>query len=250
MSMPLFDVNAMIGRLPNEPAGGPADTLHTSLRRTGIHEAIVSHVGAWLHDIGQGNQLLLTELAGHPNLYPCWVAAPDTCGELGGAAQFAASALDAGIVAVRVFPDDHGYRLAGPDLTDVLDAVAEASLPLLVDADQTSWDDIEAVALGHPRLQLVVCTVGYRTMRRIAGVLARTGNVMLDLSYLGAHLALEWLVARFGPERLLFGTGAPRRDPADAVTRLLWSDLDDETVAAIGSGNLHGLIAAPGRQGP
>lgn len=248
MSVPLFDVNAMIGRLPNEPAGGPVDTLRASLGRTGVHEAIVSHVRAWKHDIALGNRLLLTELAGHSGLYPCWVAAPDTCGEFGGADRFAAAALDAGIVAVRVFPDDHGYRLTGPDLTDVLDAVAEASFPLLVDADQASWDDIEAVAHEHPRLRLVVCTVGYRTMRRISGVLARTGNVMIDLSYLGTHLAVEWLVERFGPERLLFGTGTPRRDPADAVTRLMWSELDDETVAAIGSGNLRSLIATPGGQ--
>jgi predicted TIM-barrel fold metal-dependent hydrolase len=66
--------------------------------------------------------------------------------------------------------------------------------------------------------------------------------VHLDLSYLGSHLGLEWLVDRFGAGRLLFGTGAPVRDPADAVTRLLWSELPDADVAAIGAGNLSRLI--------
>jgi hypothetical protein len=45
---------------------------------------------------------------------------------------------------------------------------------------------------------------------------------------------------------MLFGTGTPRRDPADAVTRLLWSELDDQAVRAIGSDNLRGLLGMPG----
>jgi hypothetical protein len=246
MSVPLFDVNAMVGRLPNEPAGGSVDTLSVSLTHAGVDEAVVSHVRAWQQDILVGNDLVLTDLEHRPGMHPCWVAAPDTCGELGGTSRFVSAAQDSGVVAMRLFPEDHGYRLPGPDMTELLAALAEAALPVLVDADQTSWDDIEAAAKQHPRLCLVACTVGYRTLRRIAGVLARTSNVALDLSYLGTHMAVEWLVERFGAQRMLFGTGTPRRDPADAVTRLLWSELDDQAVRAIGSDNLRGLLGMPG----
>jgi predicted TIM-barrel fold metal-dependent hydrolase len=74
-------------------------------------------------------------------------------------------------------------------------------------------------------------------------VLERRPNVYLDLSDLSTHEGLEWLCARFGPDRLVFGTGAPRRDAAEAVTRLLWSDLDDAAVARIGHQNLDALLA-------
>jgi predicted TIM-barrel fold metal-dependent hydrolase len=239
----LFDVNAMIGRLPNEPAGEDVAGLEAALARVGVGAAIVSHVRAWQQDPAEGNHLVVAAVADRPGLRPCWVAVPDTCGELGDADRFVSRAVAAGVVAVRAYPVDHGFSLAGKDFAPVVDAVAEASVPLLVDADQTTWDDVEAVAAAHPRIQLVVCTVGYRTMRRLAGTLSRTPNVSVDLSYLCAHQALEWLVERVGHSRVLFGTGAPRRDPADAVTRLMWSGLGDAEVRGIGSGNLRRMLA-------
>lgn len=242
MTAELFDVNAMIGRLPNEPAGTDATGLAAALARVGVGAAVVSHVRAWQQDPAEGNRLVVAAVAGHPALRPCWVAVPDTCGELGGAGRFVARAVADGVVAARAFPVDHGFSLAGKDFAPVVDALAEASLPLIVDADQTTWEDVESVAVAHPRLHLVVCTVGYRTMRRIAGTLARTGNVSVDLSYLGAHQALEWLVEKVGHTRVVFGTGTPRRDPADAVTRLLWSGLGDTEVRGIGADNLRRLV--------
>jgi len=90
----------------------------------------------------------------------------------------------------------------------------------------------------------VVGEVGYRSLRAIAGVLTRCDNVRLDLSHLASHCGLEWLVERFGAGRFLFGSGWPLRDPAEAVTRLLWSELDDAAVSQIGSGNARELFRA------
>lgn len=242
MTIDLFDVNAMVGLLPNEPGGGDAAALEAALARVGVGEALVGHVRAWQHDPESGNQVLLAEIEGRAHLHPVWVAIPDTCGELGGASQFVSRAVRSGVAAVRLFPEDHGYRLAGADMEPMLTAFSEAGLPVLLDGDQATWAEIETAAARHPALKMIVCFVGYRKLREIAGVLTRTANVSVDLSYLGGHMALEWLVSTFGADRVIFGTGAPRRDPADAVTRLLWSDLDDPTARQIGSGNLHRLL--------
>lgn len=254
----LFDVNAMIGKLPDEPHpdlltrsrpadrishGADAAGLVAALARVGVGEAVVSHVRAWKGEPRAGNQQLLVDLAEAPCLRPCWVVLPDTCGELGGVEEFLAAATGAGVVATRAFPADHGYRLDGADFAPVVAGLERAGMPLIVDADQTSWDQLEAVATRHRSLTVVACTVGYRALRGVAGVLFRTDNVLVDLSYLGTHLGLEWLVERFGPGRLLFGTGAPRRDPADAVTRLLWSELSPDAISCIGAGNLRHLIS-------
>lgn len=242
MTVDLFDVNAMVGVLPNEPGGGDAAALEAALARVGVREALVGHARAWRHDPEGGNQALLGEIEGRTHLRPVWVAVPDTCGELGGAGRFVDRAVRCGVAAVRLFPNDQGFRLAGADIEPVLVASAEAGLPVIVDADQTTWGEVETVAARHPQLEVIVCSVLYRTLREIAGVLRRTANVSVDLSYLGTHMALEWLVATFGAERVIFGTGVPRRDPADAVTRLLWSELDDATVRQIGSANLRRLL--------
>lgn len=242
----LVDANVLLGRHPR--IGASVDTvadLRALMDRVGIDAAIVTHTASWLHDPATGNRQLIDLLAGEPRLRPCWVLLPDTCGEVGTPAEFVAGAEAAGVAAVRAYPADHGYDLAGADAAPMLDALTDAGLPLLVDAGQTSWPAIEAVAAARPDLPVLACQAGYRDLRRIAGVLARTRNVYLDVSYLATHDALEWLAARFGVGRLVFGTAEPDHDAAEAVTRLLYSGLDDAEVAAIGSGNLHHLLREP-----
>ncbi|GAA3472592.1 amidohydrolase family protein [Nonomuraea roseola] len=244
----LIDADAMLGRYPRRDVGegSVAETL-ARMDRFGIEEAVVSHTLSWLHDPHTGNLRLLDLVVGEPRLRPCWVLLPDTCGETGSPAEFTAAALEAGVGAVRAYPADHGYDLAGRDAASMLHALAEAQLPLLLDAAQVGWPSIEAIARTHPELPVVVGGLGYRVLRQAAGVLARTANVHLGLANLSSHCGLEWLVERYGAHRVVFGTGAPVRDPAESVTRLLWSELDDRSVAAIGAGNLRSLLREEAR---
>jgi len=239
----LYDANCRIGPTP----WGGVDTgdVAALLRRMdllGIQLAVVSHTMSWRHDPALGNRLVLRCVAEEPRLVPCWVALPDTCGEVLAPKQFATEALDAGVAAVRIYPDDHGFDLDGIDFAGYLGAFAHAGLPLIVDLAQTTWGAIETAARLHPELAVIVCGVGYRSLRRAAGVLDRRPNVYLDLSDLSTHEGLEWLCDRFGPRHLVFGTGAPLRDGGEAVTRLLWSELDAAAVREIGSGTLRGLL--------
>lgn len=230
----IVDANAMLGRHPMIDVGdGSVAALLKTMDRFAISRAVVFHSHAWRHEPLTGNRLLLDEVLGEPRLDPCWVAMPDPCGRPDAAVLFAAEARAHGVVAVRMFPRDHGYRWDGPDAEPWLDAVAGAGLPLFIDAEQTSWPEIEQVATRWPKLRIVVCRVGYRVMRAMTGVMERAAGVHVDLSYLSTHAGLEWLIERFGPYRVVFGTGMPERDPADAVTRLMLSELAEDDVAAI-----------------
>ncbi|HEY6740247.1 MAG TPA: amidohydrolase family protein [Actinopolymorphaceae bacterium] len=243
MTVDLFDVDAMVG-----PVATTADVaedvsaLLTRMDRLRIAETIVVHTHAWRHDVAAGNRLAVEQVDGHERLHPGWVVLPDTCGEVPPPAEFVGAAVRHGVAAFRACPVDHGYDLLGPDMAGALTELEAYGRPLLLDSDQVPWPQVDVLAGRHPRLAVVVTHTGYRTVRPMAGVLARHDNVYVDLSYLGTHQVLEWLVERFGPGRVLFGTGQPHRDPADAVARLLWSDLDDDAVAAIGAGNLRRLV--------
>jgi hypothetical protein len=243
----LVDADVLLGRQPRATAGvdTPAELL-TWLDGVGIAQAVAGHLASWLHDPATGNRRLSELLDGEPRLRACWVALPEGTGELGTPADFVASALHAGVAAVRAYPADHGWSLTAADGARLLDALAAGGLPLFVDAEQTSWDEVAACATAHPALRILVCQPGYRALRRIAGVLAEHDNVWVATSTLATHQGLEWLVSRFGADRLVFGSAAPQRDPAEAVTRLLLSDVDDEAVRAIGGGNLRRLLATPG----
>jgi len=239
----LTDVSMALGRHPRADAGSVSvKELLATMDGMGIATAVVSSLASRWHAPAAGNRELVELLAGVDRLRPCWTVLPDTCGEIGTAAEFVDQAGEAGVVAVRAFPADHRYTLDGPDLDDLHGELVRARLPLLVEASQTSWEAVEVVATRFGEHTLVVGDVGYRSLRSVAGVLSRCPNVYLDLSHLASHCGLEWLVERFGPGRFLFGTGWPLRDPAEAVTRLLWSELDDAAVRQIGSGNARDLF--------
>lgn len=245
----LIDVSLALGPHPRAVAGSDSvKDLLATMDEYGIAAAVVSNLLSRWHSPAAGNRQLVEQLKDTHRLAACWTILPDTCGELGAVDAFVTEARDAGVVAMRAFPADHRYQLDGPDLTNLHAALAEARLPLLVEATQTSWESVEALARRFPEHELIVGEVGYRSLRTIAGVLSRCGNVQLDLSNLASHCGLEWLVERFGAGRFLFGTGWPLRDPAEAVTRLLWSELDDEAVGRIGRDNalqLFGLQEVP-----
>lgn len=241
----LFDANVLLGRHPRTSAGADdAADLLRCLDRVGIAEALVGHSASWLHDPATGNRQLTDLLAAEPGrLHACWVVLPGGTGELGEPDELVVEALTAGVAAVRAYPADHGWSLTTPDAAALLRALAAGGLPLLVDVEQTSWTDVTECAAAHPELRIVVSQTGYRALRRIAGVLAGTGNVWIETSTLATHQGLEWLVDRFGADRLVFGSGATARDPAEAVTRLLLSELDSAAVEAVGGGNLRRLLA-------
>lgn len=238
----LFDANALLGPVALDHGADDVPALLAQLDRLRIGSALVTHSHAWRHHPARGNHLVTEETRHQPRLRSCWVILPDTCGEVAPADDFLTTAADADVAAFRACPVDHGYDLLGADLAKLLAGLAEKARPLFVDLDQVSWQAVDALAGRHPTLPVVVTRTGYRTVRQLAGVLDRRTNVYVDLSYLGTHQVLEWLVGRFGVRRVLFGTGFPHRDPADAVTRLLWSDLDDAAVAAVGGETLRALV--------
>lgn len=243
----LYDANCRLGGYPwGGVAGATVPTLLSTMDRLGIARALVSHTTAWRHDPAAGNRQVVADLEGQPRLRPCWVALPESCGELDKPESFVATALAAGVGAMRVYPNDHGFDLDDLDFACYAAAFAEAGLPLLVDLAETNWRAIEALAAAHPGLNVVVCQTGYRVLRRATAVLGRTERVHVDLSDLSSHEGLEWLATTVGPERLVFGTGGPLRDPAEAVTRLLWSELTDDGVTLVGHANLDAMLPASG----
>jgi predicted TIM-barrel fold metal-dependent hydrolase len=248
MITPLIDVNCFVGRWPTaDLAFHDCAGLLARMDRLGIGKAIVCHTWAWQYDPVIGNQQLMADQAALPpssreRLLPCWAAVPPATGEQGTAEELDAALNATGVRVVRLFPRDHNYSLSGPDAAQLLAMLTNRRILTLIDLDQTSWEEIDRVAEREPQLRLVVCRVGYRGLRRMAGVLARHPNCAIDLSYFGSHEGVEWLVERYGADRLLFGTAAPLADGGGAVTRLMLSRISNEDRDAIGAGNATRLL--------
>ncbi|MCC7361527.1 MAG: amidohydrolase family protein [Anaerolineales bacterium] len=250
--MELWDVNCMLGRWPS------ADLLFhdmpgllARMDQLGIARAVVSYTEALHLDPVAGNALFRqvwaqAEPRWKARLWPAWVLVPPATREQGTLAELEQALEVNGIGIARLYPRDHNYSLSSPDAAELLGLLARRQALTLLDVEQSSWEEIDRLAAAYPALPLVACNVGYRGLRRFAGVLARRPNVHIDLSYFGSHQGLEWLVGQIGASQVLFGTGAPVIDGGGGVTRLLLSELSAADQAAVAAGNLQRLLAAAG----
>ena len=255
MSTRLVDVNAAIGPWPHGNAPElDARSLVTQLDRFGIEQALVHHSTAWLYDPATGNERLLRELEDAPRLFPCFVLGPLETGEFGESDDLHGALAAAGVRAVRVYPRDHNWTLAGAESELLFRTVAESRLPVFVDLVQTDWQSVSELLTREAELRLIVCSVGYRELRAILPLLERHANLACDLSYFAAHHGVEVIVRRYGSDRLVFGTGMPVCEPAGPVACLAWADLDDASRTAIGVENAERLLGvevpAPVRPAP
>ena len=237
-----FDVNARIGTWinPRPEYVTDADDLLRIMDRAGISGALVYHALAWQWDPVEGNRVLLEQAAAHDRLFPCLVALPpatgeidpdwlvDTCGELHGA--------------VRAFPREHNWRLTPWCAEDLFAALASAGVPLLVELDQTSWDDIAATMQAFPTLPLILLNTSYRLDRYLYPLWDRGYNVMVGIETYMPFQGLEDVCERFGPERLVFSTGLPERDPGGPIALIQYARVSDEQKRAIARDNARAML--------
>jgi hypothetical protein len=248
----LFDANVLVGPLPRQPAGAPEDVaaLLATMDEFGIARALVTHSYAKWHDPAEGNVRLVCELAGEPRLVPCWVVLPAATGEVPPEGEQVARLLDAGARAARLCPLAHRLSLEPWEVGALLEALAARRVPVLLDCDNVHWSEprpwrfIEWAARAYPDLPLVLLREPQAGLRTLLPLLERCSNVVVETSYFQAHDGIAFLVERFGPHRLVFGTGLPVFDPGLAVTGLTYAGLSAGALAAVAGGTLEELLGA------
>lgn len=227
--------------------------------RLGVRRALVGHVAAREYHPAVGNAELLEELAGHPRLHPCWAVLPHQTGEMSEPAALVSEMRRHGVRAARVFPGvsrgwGHRFSLdryvSGPLLT----ALEGAGIPVLVDyllfrRDELDWREIADVCERHPGLKLVLIRAGGRSARNLYPMMDAFPNLHVGTAGYAVHRGLEALCERFGPGRLLFGSGFPYWSLGGAVFQLAHARIPLQAKRQIASGNLRRLlgVAAEGR---
>ncbi|WP_163505981.1 amidohydrolase family protein [Fodinicola acaciae] len=229
----LIDVHASFGAYPRAYVTGQSpEGLAADMRRLGIAAAVVGSTASVWHDPANGNAEALT-VAGMAGMHPCVTILPPTPEE---------SVDLKGATAARMYPVTHDFDPLDPAMDPLYEQLVARGLPLTVGLPDIGWPTLDALAGRWPRLPVIVSAIGYRALRRLAAVFRRRPNLHADLVNFASHEGLEWFVRHFGAERLLFGTGTPVRDPAEAVARLMWSGLSDADRALVGHGNARRLF--------
>lgn len=249
------DVNACFG--PEHGTAGTADaslsTLVAERRSHGIRLSLAYSLLAAASDRLTGNPVAY-EAATEPSigLAPISVVAARRTGDAGRAV---AEAERGGAV---------GYRLEGwsggapvsEAVREVLAAVASTGRPLLVPLGWTGpisgAGEASAIGAATADLGIAVILVGAH-YNHIVDDLAAAGrypHLHLETSAMGHFRAIDTAVAAVGAERILLGTGSPRRPAASAIDAVLCAAIPDGAKRAILAGNATRLFGLDGAGGP
>ena len=225
------------------------EDLAAELGHYGIPEAAVTHLAQKDYDVQAGNAMLLDQIRPFPNLAGVITLLPTTAGELGDIGAYLDQCIAQGARLARLFPTLHRFSLAEWSCGEVLRALQERRMPLVIWHSEASWDALWTMAGKYPELPIVIeGTEG--TGRKIMyfdrfyyGLLRDHANVHLELHNLCNFLLIEDMVERFGAGRLVFGSYYPLQDPNATLMRVTHAQIAEADKRRIAGDNLRALIA-------
>ncbi len=235
----LVDVNAYIGHWPfRQLRITTAEGLVREMDRQGIDRAVVANLhGVFYKNVQPANEELaeaaqpfgdrLIPFATLNPEYPGWEEDLRRCVELG-------------LRGLRLYPQYHGYKLAGEAALALVDAAARlgwaVQAPMrLVDrrgrhpmdlGEDLSPADYEAAIGARPNVRwMALAAVGLDGRR-----LPPEASYAVEISRLTAVLRrdIQRLLESVGPGRVVWGTGMPLNMAAPALLRLQALDVDAE----------------------
>jgi hypothetical protein len=212
--------------------------------RAGVDRALVWHIAQ--HDVAPqtGNRLLADGIAPHPRLVGCWTALPNQTHEFPEPAELFAQMRGERVAALRVFPSSHRFLVKDVSMGELLTAMTNARVPLLLSVRRgISWQAVYAILEDFPELTCVVCDHGcWGEDRMFRPLLERYPNVRVDTAQYLLDGGIEAIVEDYGPNRLLFGSGFPESYFGGMMMAIKHARISKEAKEAIAHGNLERLI--------
>lgn len=220
----IIDLNASLGHYPfRRLPGTTAAALLGQMDRAGIDRALVTSLPAvFYRDVHQGNADLQAETVPHRGrLIPAATVNP----KYPGWERDLAEALGSWrMKAVALWPEYHGYTLAGAEGRAALAAVAAAGVPVVLTQrledrrQRHAWDQAEDLTVAslldaarqHPTLKfLLINWAGLDGAKLVAAGLK--GRCLIDFARLQVvnRKEVPKLVASLGIESVAFGSHLP-----------------------------------------
>jgi len=241
-----YDCFCSIGRVGYPILLDIADVagLKREMAVAGIQRALVSHALARAGDPVLGNSRLMAEIVGEADLKPVWYLLPHHTGEMPSPGRLVEEMKAGGVRAARMDPGrtHHSFSIAEWCVGGILEALEGARLPLILDADIVTWQEVRDILDRHVGLPLIMANCSYRHNRFLYPLFERYPNLFVEISrFLGAG-AIEDVVRRFGARPLLFGTNMPHYTGTAAVGRLAYAEIGRPDKEAIAGGNLAAIL--------
>ena len=239
----IVDVNTLFGPMPFASADMTVDALLALMQKHAVGQAwTLSTLGVLLDATG-GNGATRATAAEHAELRPVATFNPTTF--FGDAAPLQRLRAD-GFGMVRFFPCEQNWPVTFAPFPALLEALQPTALPVMIGVSRLGEiTALQSILGGYPG-PVLLSGVDYTLLAEAISALRRFDHWHLETSQLLAPGCIAQAATATGPERLLFGTGAPAYPIAAALQTLRYAGLSDAHCAQILSGNARRVLASGG----
>lgn len=221
----IVDINTMFGPLPSASFDMSVDVLVAMLRRYEVRSACTLSTLGILLDPSVANGATRAACAENPDLLP--VATINPTMYFGDTESVRAIIAD-GFAMVRFFPTAQAWPLDFAPFRALLRPLAERAVPLMIDIERIG----EVSALMHviEEYPAPIVLAGLRApmVAEAIAALRQRPNWHVEISRLLSPGCISTVAETVGPERLLFGTGAPSHPIQSVLNGLQQAGLPDE----------------------
>jgi len=239
--MKLIDCNCHFGKTAHIEPGSfyEKNILLSKMEKLNIKKALVYHTKARDYSPLEGNKLLLKEIKTNDNLLPVFIVIPNHTGEF-----MDITKIDKSVKAIKLFPSTkyHTFSLMDYSCKEIYEYCAATNLPIIMDIDETNWDQVDNILSNHYYLKLIITNTGYRADRYIYPLMKKHRNLYFDTSRYFGHQAIEQFVNKFGSTNILFGSGMPIVSGEGGVYFMEHLMLKEHDIENIAYNNINNII--------
>jgi hypothetical protein len=146
-----------------------------------------------------------------------------------------------GVKALRAYPEEDRYLLNAVTFGALFEELVARRIPLFLGPQ---WQTVSDVLRDFPQLTLIVVDHGsWGDDRFFRPLIEQYPRLHLDTGNYQLERGLAEFVRTYGPDRLLYGSGAPNIQMGAALLTLAQADISDAAKSAIAAGNLRRLLS-------
>lgn len=242
---PFFDCNKYMGPgLPKRSDFPHAVDLLAHMDRLGIDRAVAWHTSARVLNPMEGNELLLKEIetgSAKQRIIPSFVIAPSMSENKETMDRFLNLVKTKNIRAFHYFPAKFKWKLQ--DIAPVVKSLQTLKPVLFLDAFESLGDieGIKSFSSEFPEVSIIFINAMWGHLAPLYQLMEARHNIFIDTSLQHIFQANEYIIKKFGVERLIFGTGYKSNNGA-SIAALAHADITPENFQKVAHGNLEHLL--------
>lgn len=233
----LIDGFTLFGSWPGLPYDHPIEHLVDGLQRHKLDRACTLSTKGIYFDAAAGNQATWAACQQDARLTPIGVIDPRVSAE----AQVV-YCRDKGFPVMAMFPNTQGWAVSAITAQQALIQVAEAKLPLMIEAGEAGDASAILAATRELSMPVVLLDVSLATLCEVSAVLGARPDTYVSTRLLCGADTLESLVRSVGSQRLIFASRFPISCFSSAFLTAKFADIGAADRDAIMGGNMARIL--------